>query len=115
MIASNNMSEATMKSVDEEVRRIIDQQYALARKLIEKNREKIEVMAKALLEWETINSDQIRDIMEGRDPSPPKPAQSSPVPPKDDPTPPGSPTEATESTEAPKKAPKAPAAPAPEA
>jgi len=115
MIASNNMSEATMKSVDEEVRRIIDQQYALARKLIEKNREKIEVMAKALLEWETINSDQIRDIMEGRDPSPPKPAQSSPVPPKDDPAPPGSPTEVTESTEDPKKAPKAPAAPAPEA
>ena len=80
-----------------------------------KNREKIEVMAKALLEWETINSDQIRDIMEGRDPSPPKPAQSSPVPPKDDPAPPGSPTEVTESTEDPKKAPKAPAAPAPEA
>jgi cell division protease FtsH len=120
MVATNNMSEATMKSVDEEVRRIIDQQYALARKLIEENREKIEAMAKALLEWETINSDQIGDIMEGRDPRPPKPAQSSPVPPKDDPTPPGSPAEATAAPEAPEApaapaAPEAPAAPAPEA
>lgn len=87
-----NMSEATMKSVDEEIRRIIDQQYALARKLIEENRDKIEAMATALLEWETIDSDQIGDIMEGRDPRPPKPTQSPPpVPPKDDPTPPGSP------------------------
>ena len=101
MIASNNMSEATMKSVDEEVRRIIDQQYALARKLIEENREKIEAMAKALLEWETIDSDQIGDIMEGRDPRAPKPAQSIPVPPKDDPTPPGSPAESTVDTAAP--------------
>ena len=87
-----NMSEATMKSVDEEIRRIIDQQYALARKLIEENKDKIEAMATALLEWETIDSDQIGDIMEGRDPRPPKPTQTPPpVPPKDDPTPPGSP------------------------
>ena len=90
-----NMSEATMKSVDEEIRRIIDQQYALARKLVEENRDKIEAMATALLEWETINSDQIGDIMEGRDPRPPKPTQASPVPPKDDPTPPGSPAATT--------------------
>ena len=83
-----NMSEATMKSVDEEIRRIIDQQYALARKLIEENSDKIEAMATALLEWETIDSDQIGDIMEGRDPRPPKPTQAPPVPPKDDPTPP---------------------------
>jgi cell division protease FtsH len=96
-----NMSEATMKNVDEEIRRIIDQQYALARKLIEENRDKIEAMATALLEWETIDSDQIGDIMEGRDPRPPKPAQAPPVPPKDDPTPPGSPaTTATPAQEA---------------
>lgn len=96
-----NMSEATMKNVDEEIRRIIDQQYALARKLIEENSDKIEAMATALLEWETIDSDQIGDIMEGRDPRPPKPAQAPPVPPKDDPTPPGSPaTTATPAQEA---------------
>jgi len=70
-----NVSEATMQKVDTEIRRIIDEQYGLARKLIEDNRDKVETMAKALLEWETIDSDQIGDIMEGRAPRPPKPAQ----------------------------------------
>ena len=68
-----NVSEATMQKVDAEIRRIIDQQYALARKLIEENRDKVEVMAKALLEWETLDADQINDIMAGRPPRPPKP------------------------------------------
>ncbi|HVS27812.1 MAG TPA: ATP-dependent zinc metalloprotease FtsH [Burkholderiales bacterium] len=70
-----NVSETTMQKVDAEIRRIIDQQYTLARKLIEENRDKVEAMAKALLEWETIDSDQINDIMEGRPPRPPKPVQ----------------------------------------
>jgi cell division protease FtsH len=70
-----NVSETTMQKVDKEIRRIVDQQYALARKLIEENRDKVETMAKALLEWETLDSDQINDIMEGRAPRPPKPAQ----------------------------------------
>jgi cell division protease FtsH len=70
-----NVSEATMQKVDAEIRRIIDQQYALARKLIEENRDKVEMMAKALLEWETIDADQVNDIMEGRAPRPPRPTQ----------------------------------------
>ncbi|BCB28321.1 ATP-dependent zinc metalloprotease FtsH [Sulfurimicrobium lacus] len=78
-----NVSEATMQQVDKEIRRIIDQQYALARKLIEDNRDKIEAMTKALLEWETIDADQIKDIMDGLAPRPPKPSQSMPTPPKD--------------------------------
>jgi cell division protease FtsH len=79
-----NVSEATMQKVDVEIRRIIDQQYALARKIIEENRDKVEVMAKALLEWETIDADQISDIMEGRPPRPPKPAPApAQQPPKD--------------------------------
>ncbi|HSS46233.1 MAG TPA: ATP-dependent zinc metalloprotease FtsH [Burkholderiales bacterium] len=81
-----NVSETTMQKVDAEIRRIIDQQYALARKLIEENRDKVEAMVKALLEWETIDSDQINDIMEGRPPRPPKPVQP-PQPSQD--TPPG--------------------------
>ncbi len=89
-----NVSEATMQNVDIEIRRIIDEQYSLARKLVEENRDKIEAMAKALLEWETIDSDQIGDIMEGRTPRPPKPAQTAPTPPKDDLTPPGAPATA---------------------
>jgi len=72
-----NMSEDTMRKVDAEIRKIIDTQYAVARKLIEENRDKVEAMAKALLEFETIDSDQIDDIMEGKPPRPPKPTQSS--------------------------------------
>jgi cell division protease FtsH len=72
-----NMSEETMRNVDAEIRGIIDQQYALARKLIEDNRDKVEAMAKALLELETIDSDQIGDIMAGKPPRPPKPSSSS--------------------------------------
>nr|WP_315238079.1 ATP-dependent zinc metalloprotease FtsH [uncultured Albidiferax sp.] len=69
---TTNMSEQTMQKVDSEVRRIIDQQYALARKLIEDNSDKMHAMAKALLEWETIDVEQIDDIMAGREPRPPK-------------------------------------------
>lgn len=69
-----SVSEATLQKVDAEVRRIIDEQYARARQLIEANRDKIEAMAKALLEWETIDAEQIDDIMAGRPPRPPKPA-----------------------------------------
>ncbi len=71
-----NVSEATMQKVDAEIRRIIDEQYALARKLLEENRDKVEAMTKALLEWETIDADQIDDIMAGKLPRPPKPVQS---------------------------------------
>ena len=69
---TNNISEATMQKVDFEVRKLIDQQYALARGLIESNKERIHAMAKALLEWETIDREQIDDIMAGREPRPPK-------------------------------------------
>jgi cell division protease FtsH len=63
-----------MQKVDTEVRRIIDEQYALARKILEKNRDKVETMTATLLEWETIDAGQIDDIMSGRPPRPPKPA-----------------------------------------
>jgi cell division protease FtsH len=69
---TTNMSESTMKKVDDEVRNIIDAQYSLARRLIEENADKMHAMAKALLEWETIDSDQLDDIMAGRPPRPPK-------------------------------------------
>lgn len=69
---TTSMSEQTMQKVDSEVRRIIDQQYALARKLIEENSDKMHAMAKALLDWETIDTEQLDDIMAGREPRPPK-------------------------------------------
>ena len=68
-----NMSEASLQKVDAEIRRIIDEQYALARRLLEENRDKVEAMTAALLEWETIDADQINDIMAGQPPRPPKP------------------------------------------
>ena len=73
-----NVSEATMQKVDAEIGRIIEQQYALARKLLEENRDKVEAMTHALLEWETIDAEQIDDIMAGKPPRPPKPSQSTP-------------------------------------
>ena len=95
-----NVSEATMKRVDEEIRRIIDQQYALARGLIEANRDKIEAMTKALLEWETLDADQINDIMAGNPPRQPKPAYVAPTQPPQDATPtaPATPTQPAQET-----------------
>ncbi len=67
-----NVSETTLQKVDAEIRRIVDEQYKVARKLIEDNRDKIEAMAKGLLEYETLDSDQLADIMAGKPPRPPK-------------------------------------------
>src|SRR5687768_18372179 len=82
-----NVSEATMQKVDAEIRRIIDQQYRVARKILEENRDKVEAMTKALLEWETIDADQIEDIMNGRPPRPPKQSGSSSSNPSGNPPP----------------------------
>jgi cell division protease FtsH len=75
-----NVSEATLQKVDQEVRRIIDTQYKLARRLLEENRDKVEAMAKALLEWETLDAEQLNDIMAGKPPRPPKPSSSASKP-----------------------------------
>jgi len=75
-----NVSEATLQKVDAEIRRIIDTQYKLARKLIEENRDKVEAMAQSLLEWETLDAEQINDIMQGRPPRAPKAPASTPAP-----------------------------------
>ena len=81
---TKNVSEATMQRVDNEIKKIIDERYKLARSLIEENRDKVELMAQTLLEWETIDADQVNDIMDGRQPRPPKPTQR----PEDPKTPP---------------------------
>ncbi len=71
-MSAKTVSEATQQKVDTEIRSILDQQYALSRSLLERNMDKVELMAKTLLEWETIDADQINDIMDGRAPRPPK-------------------------------------------
>jgi cell division protease FtsH len=75
---TTNMSEETMRKVDGVIRRIIDEQYTIARRHIEDNKDKMHAMARALLEWETIDSDQIDDIMAGKPPRPPKDWTSTP-------------------------------------
>ena len=71
-MSRSQVSDETAKKIDEEVRAIIDDCYATARQLVEKNRDKLEMMAEALLEYETIDRKQIDDIMAGRKPSPPE-------------------------------------------
>ena len=73
---TTHVSEATMQKVDSEIRSIIDEQYTVARNLIESNQDKMHAMAKALLEWETIDAEQIEDIMSGRPPRAPQPPSS---------------------------------------
>jgi cell division protease FtsH len=89
-----NMSETTMQQVDAEIRRIIDEQYALARKLLEENRDKVEAMTAALLELETIDADQINDIMDGKPPRPPKAPSLKAAGPEDVPPPDAAPSAA---------------------
>lgn len=66
-----HISEETAKNIDEEVRRIIDECYNTAHRLLVDNRDKLDKMAEVLLEYETIDRKQIDDIMAGRTPQPP--------------------------------------------
>ncbi len=85
--SSKTISEATQQKVDAEIRAILDAQYAISRQLLEENRDKVEAMTKALLEWETIDAEQINDIMNGVEPHPPKSFTAAPKSSSD--TPPG--------------------------
>ena len=78
VMTHKNMSNAVAEVVDREIRRIIDEQYAKARAIIEENHDKVERMARALLEWETLESDQIEDIMMGKEPRPPAGTSGTP-------------------------------------
>ncbi|ULJ65553.1 ATP-dependent zinc metalloprotease FtsH [Wielerella bovis] len=69
---SQHISEKTQQEVDAEIRRILDEQYAVAYKILSENRDKMETMCKALMDWETIDRDQVLEIMAGKQPSPPK-------------------------------------------
>jgi len=81
MTKTANISENTQQKVDAEMRRILDEQYAVAQKILEDNRDKVETMTEALMKWETIDRDQVLDIMAGRPPRAPddKPTPSGPT------------------------------------
>ncbi len=65
------MSDETTHLIDEEIRHVIDTNYARAKQILEENIDKLHKMAEALMKYETIDSDQINAIMEGREPGPP--------------------------------------------
>ncbi|MDO4223623.1 MAG: cell division protein FtsH, partial [Acinetobacter sp.] len=66
------IAEATQQAVDAEIRRILDEQYKVAWDILENNQDIAHAMVKALMEWETIDRDQVVDIMNRREPQPPK-------------------------------------------
>lgn len=68
----SNVSGETAKLIDQEVRRIIDDCYGTAKRLLDENRDKLDMMADALMKYETIDADQIDDIMAGREPREPR-------------------------------------------
>ena len=72
MAARSQVSGETAKLIDLEIRSIVDDCYATAKRILEENRDKLDMMAEALLEYETIDRHQIDEIMSGRKPSPPK-------------------------------------------
>ena len=70
--AGNQYSGATSKTIDEEVRRFVDETYATAKRLLEENRDILEAMKDALMEYETIDSEQVDDLMARRQVRPPR-------------------------------------------
>ena len=66
------VSDVTVHTIDEEVRKIIDRNYERAKSILEEHEDKLHVMAKALMKYETIDQEQVKDIMEGREPRPPE-------------------------------------------
>lgn len=68
----SHLSNETAQLIDAEVRDLLDRCYQRAKDVLEENRDKLEMMKDALMEYETIDSDQIDDIMAGKKPRPPK-------------------------------------------
>lgn len=68
----SNVSADTAKLIDQEVRSIIDECYGTAKRLLQENRDKLDAMADALMKYETIDAEQIEDIMNGLAPREPK-------------------------------------------
>jgi cell division protease FtsH len=66
------VSDVTVHTIDEEVRKIIDVNYIRAERILKENEDKLHMMAKALMKYETIDMEQVKDIMEGREPRPPE-------------------------------------------
>ena len=66
------LADETARTIDEEVRTIVNRNYERAKNILTENMDKLHAMANALIKYETIDAEQIKDIMEGREPRPPK-------------------------------------------
>ena len=82
---SKAMSDETALAIDKEVRSIIDECYEKARSILEEHRSKMDMMADALMQYETIDAEQIDAIMKGKKPNPPSDWTSGPTEPPSDP------------------------------
>ena len=69
---AKSMADETAQSIDQEIREIIDRNYAQAKQIIEDNMDKLHALTKWLMEYETLNPEQVAEIMEGKDPTPPE-------------------------------------------
>jgi cell division protease FtsH len=81
-----NISEETVKKIDAEIKRFVEEGYQLAKKIITENRAQLEILAKGLIEYETLSGDEIKDLLVGKPPSresgsEPAAPRSSAVPP----------------------------------
>ena len=66
-----NVSDGTAHDIDEEIRTFINNNYQNAERILKENIDKLHVMANALIKYETIDADQLKDIMDGKEPRPP--------------------------------------------
>ena len=79
LVQHRQVSEETLRQVDAEIRGIIDEQYKKAKKILMEHKDKVEVMTKCLLDWETINEEQINEIVAGKTPKPPQDPPDAPI------------------------------------
>jgi cell division protease FtsH len=88
-----NISEETVKKIDSEIKRFVEEGYQLARKILTENRAELEILAKGLIEYETLTGDEIKDLLAGKSPvrdsgtEPPAPRASAVPPSKPRPQP----------------------------
>ncbi len=76
----SKVSSAVAHDIDEEIRAVIDRNYQRAETILQDNISILHKMADALMKWETIDKDQIDDLMAGRDPRPPQDSNDLPIP-----------------------------------
>ena len=66
---TQNVSEATAQKIDSEIRRLVEEGHSEARRILEEKRDGLEIVAKGLLEFETLSGDEIKDLLEGKRPN----------------------------------------------